>query len=445
MFRPHRAMSVSAGCEHVFVLGASDWERQGSILHADLDAFFASVEQRDDPALRGRPVIVGGGIAMAASYEAKAKGVRAAMGERVWRALCPEAIVVPARLTAYSQASRDVFEVLRDITPVVEPLSIDEAFLDVSGLTRSYDSPAQVAQRVRAEVRRRVGLPISVGVARTKFLAKIASAHCKPDGLLVVPTDEAAFLHPLPIERLWGVGKVTAQKLHDRGIRTIGQLAALDERVLTEGLGPAAGRHLHAVANLRDPRPVRTGHRRRSIGSQSAFGARPHTEAEIDEILTRLVDRVTHRLRNNGLRARTVTVRLRYGDFSRATRSRTLPGATDATGPILAAARTLMYDVWGHAVDRGLTLVGITLSGLDPVGTEQLLLPFDDVRREQHLVSLEGAIDEVRQRFGTTAVTRARMLDQDVGAQTPVLPLDPADPVNRTAAEEGSTGDRWGG
>lgn len=409
----------------MFVSDRGLWAEQGSILHADLDAFFASVEQRDDPTLRGRPVVVGGGIAMAASYEAKAKGVRAAMGERVWRALCPDAIVVPPRLSAYSQASREVFEVLRDITPVVEPLSIDEAFLDISGLQRSYDSPEAVATRVRAEVRRRVGLPISVGVARTKFLAKIASAHCKPDGLLVVPTDEASFLHPLPIERLWGVGKVTAQKLHDRGIRTVGELAALDQQFLVDGLGPAAGRHLHAVANLRDPRPVRTGHRRRSIGSQSAFGSRPRTEAEIDEILTKLVDRVAHRLRDNGLRARTVTVRLRYGDFTRATRSRTLIGATDATAPLLATARTLMYDVWGQAVDRGLTLVGITLSGLDPVGTEQLLLPFDDVRRDQERASLQSAVDGVRERFGTTAVTRARMLDQDVGMQTPVLPLDP--------------------
>ena len=407
----------------MFVSSGASWQEQGSILHADLDAFFASVEQRDDPELRGRPVIVGGGIAMAASYEAKAHGVRAAMPERIWRALCPDAIVVPARLSAYSQASKEVFAVLRDITPVVEPLSIDEAFLDVSGLRRSYDSPQAVAARIRADVRTQVGLPISVGVARTKFLAKIASAHCKPDGLLVVPADEARFLHPLPIERLWGVGKVTAEKLRSRGIRTVGQLAALDERTLTQALGPAAGRHLHAVANLRDPRSVRTGHRRRSIGSQSAFGARPRTESEIDDILTRLVDRVTHRLRDAELRARTVTVRLRWADFSRATRSRTLPGATDSTGPILAATRSLMYDVWGQAVDRGLTLVGVTLSGLDPRGSEQLLLPLADVRRDQTRAELEQAVDDVRQRFGTTALTRARMLDQDVGTQTPVLPM----------------------
>lgn len=408
----------------MFVSESAGWQAQGTILHADLDAFFASVEQRDDPALRGRPVIVGGGIAMAASYEAKACGVRAAMPERVWRALCPDAIVVPPRLSAYSQASKDVFAVLRDITPVVEPLSIDEAFLDASGLRRSYASPQDVAVRIRADVRTQVGLPISVGVARTKFLAKIASAHCKPDGLLVVPPDEASFLHPLPIERLWGVGKVTAEKLRSRGIRTVGQLAALDERTLTHALGPAAGRHLHAVANLRDPRPVHTGHRRRSIGSQSAFGARPRNEAEIDDILTRLVDRVTHRLRDADLRARTVTVRLRWADFSRATRSRTLAGATDSTAPILAAARSLMYGVWGQAVDRGLTLVGITLSGLDPRGSEQLLLPLDDVRRDQTRAELEQAVDDVRQRFGTTALTRARMLDQDVGTQTPVLPMD---------------------
>lgn len=407
----------------MFVSNGGSWQTQGSILHADLDAFFASVEQRDDPSLRGRPVIVGGGIAMAASYEAKACGVRAAMPERVWRPLCPDAIVVPARLSAYSQASKDVFAVLRDITPVVEPLSIDEAFLDVDGLRRSYRCPQEVAVRVREQVRGSVGLPISVGVARTKFLAKIASAHCKPDGLLVVPADEAGFLHPLPIERLWGVGKVTAEKLRSRGVRTVGQLAALDERTLTQALGAAAGRHLHAVANLRDPRPVHTGHRRRSIGSQSAFGARPRSESEIDDILTRLVDRVTHRLRDSGLRARTVTVRLRWADYSRATRSRTLAGATDSTAPILAATRSLMYDVWGQAVDRGLTLVGVTLSGLDPCGSEQLLLPLEDVRRDRTRAELEQAVDDVRQRFGTAALTRARMLDQDVGTQTPVLPV----------------------
>lgn len=407
----------------MFVSDGSSWQTQGTILHADLDAFFASVEQRDDPGLRGRPVIVGGGIAMAASYEAKACGVRAAMPERVWRALCPDAIVVPARLSAYSQASKDVFAVLRDITAVVEPLSIDEAFLDVAGLRRSYSCPQEVAVRIRSEVRTRVGLPISVGVARTKFLAKIASAHCKPDGLLVVPPDEAGFLHPLPIERLWGVGKTTAEKLRSRGVRTVGELAALDERTLTQALGPAAGRHLHAVANLRDPRPVRCGHRRRSIGSQSAFGARARSESEIDDILTRLVDRVTHRLRDADLQARTVTVRLRWADFSRATRSRTLAGATDSTAPILAATRSMMYDVWGQAVDRGLTLVGVTLSGLDPRGSEQLLLPLDDVRRDQTRAELEQVVDDVRQRFGTTALTRARMLDQDVGTQTPVLPV----------------------
>ncbi|MFC6715719.1 hypothetical protein [Branchiibius cervicis] len=226
----------------MFVSNGGSWQTQGSILHADLDAFFASVEQRDDPSLRGRPVIVGGGIAMAASYEAKACGVRAAMPERVWRPLCPDAIVVPARLSAYSQASKDVFAVLRDITPVVEPLSIDEAFLDVDGLRRSYRCPQEVAVRVREQVRSSVGLPISVGVARTKFLAKIASAHCKPDGLLVVPADEAGFLHPLPIERLWGVGKVTAEKLRSRGCaRSVNWPRSTNERSPRPSVRPPVG------------------------------------------------------------------------------------------------------------------------------------------------------------------------------------------------------------
>ncbi|HEY2072140.1 MAG TPA: DNA polymerase IV, partial [Gaiellaceae bacterium] len=250
-----------------------------SILHADLDAFFASVEQRDNPRLRGRPVIVGGGVVLAASYEAKAYGVETAMGERRARGLCPHAIVVPPRFDAYTEASRDVFRVFDDASPVVEGLSIDEAFLDVRGMERSVGTPVEIATRLRRAVRERVGLPITIGVARTKFLAKVASAVAKPDGLLVVPPDdELAFLHRLPVERLWGVGPATATKLRARGITTVRQVAMLPESILVSMLGRASGRHLHALAHNLDPRPVRRRRRRRSIGSGCRKARSPSEE-----------------------------------------------------------------------------------------------------------------------------------------------------------------------
>lgn len=251
---------------------------EATVLHADLDAFYASVEQRDAPELRGRPVVVGGGVVLAASYEAKARGVRTAMGGRQARDLCPDVVVVPPRMDAYSAASRAVFAIFRDTTPLVEGLSIDEAFLEVGGLRRIAGTPEQVAVRLRERVRSEVGLAISVGVARTKFLAKVASAVSKPDGLLIVEPDrEEAFLLPLPVERLWGVGAVTAEKLHRQGIRTVGQLAELESATAEKLLGRAAGAHLHALARLRDPRPVDTTRRRGAIGSQRALGSRPRS------------------------------------------------------------------------------------------------------------------------------------------------------------------------
>src|SRR5512134_3942052 len=305
--------------EHLFVSSAA------TILHADLDAFFASVEQRDDPRLRGRPVIVGGGVVLAASYEAKAYGVRTAMGGRQALRLCPHAVVVRPRMSAYSEASKAVFEVFEDTTPLVEGLSIDEAFLDVRGLERLAGAPVDIADRLRRRVLDEVGLPLTVGVARTKFLAKVASGVAKPNGLLSVPPgDELSFLHPLPVERLWGVGRVTAAKLHDRGLRTVGQVAALDEDVLVSLLGRAAGRHIHALAHNRDPRRVRTGRRRRSMGAQRALRASGAPLDELDAFLVGLVDRLARRLRAAGRVARSVTLRLRFGDFTRATRSRTL-------------------------------------------------------------------------------------------------------------------------
>ena len=391
---------------------------EGTILHADLDAFFASVEQRDDPRLRGRPVIVGGGVVLAASYEAKAFGVRTAMGGAQARRLCPDAIVVPPRMSAYSEASKAVFEVFDDTTPLVEGLSIDEAFLDVRGMRRLAGAPGDIAVRLRRRVLERVGLPITVGIARTKFLAKVASAVAKPDGLLVVaPEDELAFLHPLPVERLWGVGNVTATKLHHRGITTVGQVARLDEAVLVAMLGRASGRHLHALAHNRDPRPVQTGRRRSSIGSQRALGRRPTSMEEIDASVIALVDRVTRRLRTGRRVCRTVVLRLRFGDFSKATRSSTTPRLTDQSASILATARALLADARPQIENRGLTLIGISLTNLERADRIQLTLT-EDWRPD----ALDAALDRVRDRFGSTAVTRAVLVGRSPGVSMPLLP-----------------------
>ncbi|OOK71461.1 impB/mucB/samB family protein [Mycobacterium kansasii] len=318
---------------------------EASILHADLDSFYASVEQRDDPALRGRPVIVGGGVVLAASYEAKAYGVRTAMGGVQARRLCPRAVVVPPRMSAYTRASEAVFAVFRHCTPVVEPLSVDEAFLDVGGLRRLCGTPVEIAARLRADVRDQVGLPITVGVARTKFLAKVASQEAKPDGLLLVPPDqELAFLHPLPVRRLWGVGAVTADKLHAHGIHTVADVAELSESTLASMVGDAMGRQLYALSRNIDRRRVTVGVRRRSVGAQRALGraGSSMSPAEIDAVVVTLVDRITGRMRAAGRTGRTVVLRLRFDDFSRATRSHTLPWATASTQPILAAARRLV-------------------------------------------------------------------------------------------------------
>ncbi|MBT2483517.1 MULTISPECIES: DNA polymerase IV [unclassified Microbacterium] len=393
---------------------------EATVLHADLDAFYASVEQRDSPALRGRPVIVGGGVVLAASYEAKARGVRTAMGGRQALRLCPDAVVVPPRMDAYSQASRDVFAIFRDTTPLVEGLSIDEAFLEVGGLRRLAGTPEEVAMRLRERVRTDVGLAISVGVARTKFLAKVASAVSKPDGLLVVaPEREEAFLLPLPVERLWGVGAVTAEKLHGLGIRTVGQLAELEAATAERILGKAVGGHLHALARLRDPRPVDTTRRRGSIGSQRALGSRPRSVDELDLILTQIVDRLAKRLRDGGRVCRTVVLRLRYGDFSKATRSRTVRMPTDRTEVLLGMARMLLAAAQAEITERGITLIGISLSHLDRADQVQPELPIDwDDDGER----IDTVLDAVRDRFGSASVARAAQLGRDPGWSSPVLP-----------------------
>ncbi|GAA4590919.1 DNA polymerase-4 [Actinoplanes octamycinicus] len=388
------------------------------ILHADLDSFYASVEQRDDPALRGRPVLVGGGVVLAASYEAKACGVRTPMSLSRARALCPQAVVVPPRMSAYSAASKAVFAVFRDTTPIVEPISIDEAFLAVDGLRRISGTAEEIARRLRAEVRARAGLPITVGVARTKFLAKVASGVGKPDGLLVVPPGaELEFLHPLPVEKLWGVGPKTAAKLRERQIHTVGHVARVGEAALVAMLGAHAGRHLHALAHNHDPRRVTTGGRRGSIGAQCALG-RGRSFDEVEAVLAALVDRVTHRMRGAHRAGRTVTLRLRFADFQRVTRSRSLLKATMQTGAVLRTAVELLHEARPLITERGLTLVGVAVSNLDGEGNVQLELPFTSPRQD----GLDAAVDQVRNRFGATSLHRADMLGRHMHPSVPLLP-----------------------
>lgn len=395
-----------------------------SVLHADLDSFYASVEQRDDPSLRGKPVLVGGGVVLAASYEAKAYGVRTAMGGRQARALCPQAIVVPPRMSAYSEASDAVFEVFRDTTPIVEPLSVDEAFLDVSGLRRVSGTPIQIAARLRDRVREEVGLPITVGIARTKFLAKVASQEAKPDGLLLVPPDrELAFLHPLPVRRLWGVGAKTADKLRVHGIETVADVAQLSEATLGSLVGGAMGRQLFALSHNVDRRRVVTGHRRRSVGAQRALGRKGNamTADEIDAVVVNLVDRITRRMRKADRTGRTVVLRLRFDDFCRVTRSHTMPRATASTDVILGAARRLVAAAQPLIAERGVTLIGFAVCNIDRDGAQQLELPFVGPDAEDSL-TIDVAIDKVRGRYGNAALTRGVLVGRDPGLEMPMLP-----------------------
>ncbi|WP_181697255.1 DNA polymerase IV [Nocardia sp. GTS18] len=392
---------------------------EASILHADLDSFYASVEQRDQPWLRGKPVLVGGGVVLAASYEAKAFGVRTPMNAGQALRVCPHAVVVPPRMSAYAEASKAVFAIFHDTTPIVEGISIDEAFLDVGGLRRISGEPVDIARRLRERIRTEVGLPISVGIARNKFLAKVASAVAKPDGLrLVEPGGELDFLHPLPVERLWGVGKVTAATLHANNITRVGQLAELGEAHLRAILGPAAARHLFALSWARDPRRVETGKRRRSIGAQRALGRRHREPDEIAAYLDGLTDRLGRRLRAADRVCRTVVLRLRFDDFTRATRSHTLTDATDATTAIRQAAHRLLDTATPLIAERGITLIGLSLTNLDDADTMQLTLPLEP-RADN---TLDATLDDLRRRFGSAAVTRAALLDRGEGLSVPLLP-----------------------
>lgn len=388
------------------------------ILHVDLDAFYASVEQLLNPALKGRPIAVGGGVVLAASYEAKAFGVQSGMAGGKARRLCPDLVFVGGSFKDYVRFSDEVFAICNDVTPHVERISIDEAFLDVSGSRHLFGPPGVIAGLIRRRVADEVGLPISAGVARTKFLAKVASQVAKPDGLVVVdPDHELDFLHPLPVRLMWGVGPVIGAELASLGVETIGDLAAMPARTLQARLGRGTGRHLLALAWNQDPRSVRPPGRSGSVGAQSALGRSGGDPAVRAESLLHLSDRIGSRLRKKARAGRTVTVRVRFDDMKSITRSHTLGHPVDSTPAIHRVATMLLADALDAAEGRSVTLVGISVSNLRSDPDVQMELPLDggDVRRPGSLDGdlrrrLDEQVDSVRERFGRDAVGSASVV-----------------------------------
>ena len=357
-----------------------------TILHADLDAFYASVEQLLDPSLRGRPIAVGGGVVLAASYEAKAFGVRSGMPGRRARELCPELTFVSGHFTEYQRLGDAAIQVLGDYTPLFERISIDEAFADVAGCTHLFGPPADIAKAIRRRVREELGLPISVGVARTKHLAKIASQVAKPDGLVVVdPATEVDFLHDLPVELMWGVGPVTKARLSEKGVLTIGQLARLPPGSLEPLLGDALGQKLAALAWNRDPREIKTPRRAQSAGAQSALGKKPAAASIYRPTLRHLADRVGSRLRAKSRLGRTVSVRVRFADLRAVTRSVTLPAPISATATLAEIAEDLVRGALAdHPDEQTISLLAISVSNLEDHSALQLEFPLgleDENRR----------------------------------------------------------------
>ena len=396
-----------------------------TILHVDLDAFFAAVEQLDHPELRGVPVIVGGlgdrGVVSTASYEARTYGVHSAMPMARARRACPKAVFLSPRMARYSEVSHEVMDLLRSTTPLVEQLSIDEAFLDVTGARRLLGEPPVVAERIRARLRSEIGLAASIGVATTKFLAKLASELAKPDGMLVIePGTEQAFLAPLPVSRLWGVGPATLTKLERMGLRTIGDIAMIDEAALAGTLGAGLGRHLHALARNDDARSVTPERDAKSIGAEQTFSVDLHDRADCRRELVRLTDRVSARLRGAGLVASTVTLKIRFGNFETRTRARTLAEATDVSTTVLAVAHELLDE---FDVRRGVRLLGVALSHLDATRARQSVLDLEgdgevtQRLRVERRSAVERAVDEVRERFGARAVGPATLVDRAVKEQ----------------------------
>lgn len=388
-----------------------------SILHVDLDAFYASVEQLADPSLRGRPVVVGGlggrGVVAAASYEARRFGIHSAMPMARARRACPDAVFLSPRFDAYTDASRQVMAILRDVTPLVEPLALDEAFLDVGGALRLQGDGPGIGAAIRQRVLGETGLVASVGVATTKLIAKLASDLAKPDGMLVVePGHELELLHPLPVERLWGVGPATRDRLARFGIVTIADLASLPADTLVHALGPAAGGQLHALAWNRDDRRVEPHQEAKSVGHEETFPHDVRDRAQLERELVRMADRVAARLRSAGRVGRTVVLKARYGDFRTVTRSRTLSVATDVASVVSSTAIELLRAL---DVDQGLRLIGVSAQQLDAATGDavQEQLSFDDTtagqpQQERH--DLERAVDRVRARFGDDALGPATLV-----------------------------------
>jgi DNA polymerase-4 len=385
-----------------------------TILHADLDAFYASVEQLLDPRLRGKPIAVGGGVVLAASYEARAFGVRSGMPGRRARQLCPDLAFVGGHFDEYQRLGDAAIGVLSDFTPAIERISIDEAFADVAGCTHLFGSPAEIARRVRARVRAELGLPMSIGVARTKHLAKIASQVAKPDGLVVVdPETELDFLHKLPVALMWGVGPATEARLAKIGVTTIGQLAESSPASVERLLGHAAGRKLTALAWNRDPRHIQTRRRARSAGAQSALGRRPAIERVFKPTLHHLADRIGARLRAKSLAGRTITVRVRFADLRSVTRALTLSAPVSATRTLAEIAEDLVRGVLAdHRDERTISLLAISVSHLEAHAIVQLELPLglaDEGRRPGTRKGVarsraDWAVDAIRKRFGGQAV-----------------------------------------
>jgi DNA polymerase IV len=387
------------------------------ILHVDMDAFYASVELRHRPELRGKPMIVGGGrrgVVLSATYEARAFGVRSAMPMRRAIGLCPQAVVVPPSMGTYAEVSAGVMAVFRSVTPLVEPLSLDEAFLDVSGARRRLGRPGWIGEWIRARIADEQGITCSVGVAPTKFLAKLASSRCKPDGLLVVPADGVlAFLHPLPVGALWGVGERTAEHLAALGLKTVGDIAALPLPALVRALGEGTATHLHALATGHDPRTVVIDEPDRSIGAEETFGTDVTDHGVVHRELLRLAEKTAARLRSSGQLGRTVSIKVRFADFTTITRARTLPTPTDAGREIYGTARGL-YDAL--ALDRTrIRLVGVRVEGIAPAGDASLQLELG--AREHGWRDADRAVDRAADRFGSGAVRPATL----VGGGTPTI------------------------
>lgn len=384
------------------------------ILHADLDAFYAAVAVLEDPSLAGEPVAVGGGVVLSCTYEARAFGVRGGMRVVDARVLCPKLILIDGMFGAYVEYSRTVFEIFESYTPDVEPLSIDEAFMDVTGSVHLFGSPETIGARIREDVRNQTGLAVSVGATPRKFLSKIASQVAKPDGLIVVqPGEEKAFLHPLEVSYLWGVGPVTQTRLKDLGIETIGDIADTPIDALSSMLGAGSAHHLHDLANNRDPRPIERTRKAKSMSAQSAMRPERRTMEDLMPVLQRLTDRVASRLRAKNRSARTITVRVRFGDLSSVTRSATVHTPTAATAALVAIERGLLQKVLDEFPKHEITLLGVSTSGLGVDEPIQLALGVDEnavgggTPDEVTSRTLDDSVDELRRRFGRDAVTHA--------------------------------------